>query len=176
MYDAPRAATVIAKSPMKLWAMDRLTYKHIMMSTTLNKRNTYKEFLESVPLLKDIDPYERLKVADMVELKQYKDGEIVLNEGEDGDYVYIIQTGKVECLQNYEEGKEPGSLGFLTGGDYFGERAIMMDCPRACTVKAVEDTNLLALEKSSFQSIVGLVEETLKKRLESYKSYKELAQ
>jgi cAMP-dependent protein kinase regulator len=62
MYDAPRAATVVAKTDMKLWAMDRLTYKHILMGTTLKKRNAYKEFLENVPLLRSLDPYERLKV------------------------------------------------------------------------------------------------------------------
>ena len=62
MYDAPRAATVICKTEMKLWAMDRLTYKHILMDTTLKKRNMYKEFLEHVPLLRSLDPYERLKV------------------------------------------------------------------------------------------------------------------
>jgi len=62
MYDAPRAATVIAKTEMKLWAMDRLTYKHILMETTLKKRNTYKEFLKRVPLLQSLDPYEQLKV------------------------------------------------------------------------------------------------------------------
>ena len=61
MYDAPRAATVIGKTDMKLWAMDRLTYKHILMDTTLKKRNMYKEFLEHVPLLRSLDPYERLK-------------------------------------------------------------------------------------------------------------------
>lgn len=62
MYDAPRAATVVAKDEMKLWAMDRLTYKHILMDTTLKKRDTYKGFLEKVPLLQSLDPYERLKV------------------------------------------------------------------------------------------------------------------
>jgi cAMP-dependent protein kinase regulator len=66
MYDAPRAATVIAKTPMKLWAMDRLTYKHILMGTTLKKRNMYKEFLEKVPILKSLDPYERLKVFSLL--------------------------------------------------------------------------------------------------------------
>jgi hypothetical protein len=37
MYDAPRAATVVATSPVRTWAMDRLTFKQVMFGTTLRR-------------------------------------------------------------------------------------------------------------------------------------------
>eukprot|EP00009_Paramoeba_aestuarina_P008124 CAMPEP_0201520680 /NCGR_PEP_ID=MMETSP0161_2-20130828/12081_1 /ASSEMBLY_ACC=CAM_ASM_000251 /TAXON_ID=180227 /ORGANISM="Neoparamoeba aestuarina, Strain SoJaBio B1-5/56/2" /LENGTH=319 /DNA_ID=CAMNT_0047919149 /DNA_START=230 /DNA_END=1189 /DNA_ORIENTATION=- len=173
MYDAPRAATVICKTDMKLWAMDRLTYKHILMDTTMNKRNLYKEFLEHVPLLDSLDPYERLKVADLLESKTFEDGQVIINEGEaGGDTFYIVEAGEVECLQDYE-GKQ-GCVASLKRGDYFGEIALLKESPRACTVKAKGETKLLALDRSSFNMVLGPVEDVLKRNMEQYKSYKQM--
>lgn len=172
MYDAPRAATVICKTEMKLWAMDRLTYKHILMDTTLKKRNMYKEFLEHVPLLRSLDPYERLKVADLLESKTFEDGQAILTEGEAGECFYIVEDGEVNCLQLFE-GKQ-GCVACLVCGDYFGEIALLRDSPRACSVKAKGEVKVLVLDRSSFNMVLGPVEDVLKRNMEQYKSYKQL--
>jgi len=174
MYDAPRAATVIAKTPMKLWAMDRLTYKHILMDTTLKKRGQYKEFLGKIPLLKSLDPYEHLKVADLLEVKEYKDGDEIIREGDQGDAFYIIQNGQVECLQSYEEGKPPGRVATLSDYDYFGERSILLSEPRACTVKAVGDVKVVALDVVGFNMALSPLEDIFKQNIAKYKTYKQL--
>lgn len=57
MYNAPRAATVKANGAVKVWALDRLTFKVILMDTTMKKRNVYKGFLEQVDLLKSLSEY-----------------------------------------------------------------------------------------------------------------------
>lgn len=68
MYDAPRAATVQATSDVaKTWAIDRLTFKQVMMGTTTAKRELYREFLENVPMLTMLSPEERLTVADALQ-------------------------------------------------------------------------------------------------------------
>lgn len=51
IYGTPRAATVIAKSDVKLWAIDRLTYRAILMGSTMRKRKMYDEFLSKVQIL-----------------------------------------------------------------------------------------------------------------------------
>jgi hypothetical protein len=48
MYNAPRAASVIAKGDCQLWALDRLTFKVILMDTTGDKRRRYEAFLSRV--------------------------------------------------------------------------------------------------------------------------------
>jgi len=50
IYGTPRAATVKAKSDCKLWAIDRDTYRRILMGSTIRKRKLYEEFLNKVSL------------------------------------------------------------------------------------------------------------------------------
>ena len=51
IYGQPRAATVIAKVDCKLWAIDRDTYRRILMGSTIRKRKMYEEFLSKVSIL-----------------------------------------------------------------------------------------------------------------------------
>lgn len=48
IYGTPRAATVKAKTDVKLWAIDRDTYRRILMGSTIRKRKLYEEFLSKV--------------------------------------------------------------------------------------------------------------------------------
>lgn len=51
LYDAPRAATVVATSEeVRAWAVDRVTFKQVMIGTTIRKRETYEAFLRGVPI------------------------------------------------------------------------------------------------------------------------------
>lgn len=51
IYGTPRAATVKAKTDCKLWAIDRDTYRRILMGSTIRKRKLYEEFLSKVSIL-----------------------------------------------------------------------------------------------------------------------------
>ena len=51
IYGTPRAADVRAKTDLKLWAIDRDSYRRILMGSTLKKRKMYDEFLSKVSIL-----------------------------------------------------------------------------------------------------------------------------
>ena len=51
IYGTPRAATIKAKTDVKLWAIDRDTYRRILMGSTIRKRKLYDSFLEKVSIL-----------------------------------------------------------------------------------------------------------------------------
>lgn len=64
LYNAPRAATIKAKTNSILFSLDRETFNHIVKDAAAKKREYYEAFLSKVELLKDMDPYERLQIAD----------------------------------------------------------------------------------------------------------------
>lgn len=51
IYGTPRAASVRAKTDVKLWGIDRDSYRRILMGSTIRKRKMYEEFLSRVSIL-----------------------------------------------------------------------------------------------------------------------------
>lgn len=90
IYGQLRAATVKARTDVKLWAIDRDTYRRILMGSTIRKRDMYQEFLSKVSILESLDKWERLTVADSLEPVQFEDGEKIVVQGEQGDDFFII--------------------------------------------------------------------------------------
>ena len=99
IYGTPRAATIKAATDVKLWGIDRDSYRRILMGSTIRKRKMYEEFLSKVPILENLDKWERLTVADALEAVSFEDGDIVVRQGEPGNDFFIIVDGSVIVTQ-----------------------------------------------------------------------------
>jgi CRP-like cAMP-binding protein len=119
MYNAPRAATIVATSNATLWALDRVTFRTILMENTSRKRKMYESFLEEVALLKSLEPYERHKIADALESVYFNDGEHVILQGDVGDQFYIIESGSAVFYKVDANGDQQEVNQFERGA-YFG--------------------------------------------------------
>ncbi|KAF2976454.1 hypothetical protein EK904_013007 [Melospiza melodia maxima] len=119
IYGTPRAATVKAKTNVKLWGIDRDSYRRILMA-------------------KSLDKWERLTVADALEPVQFEDGQKIVVQGEPGDEFFIILEGTAAVLQRRSENEEFVEVGRLGPSDYFGEIALLMNRPRAATVSPAQ--------------------------------------
>ncbi len=135
LYNAKRAASIVAKTLSLLWALDRETFNHIVKESAIQKRNKYENFLKSVSIFNELDPYELGQVADALKLAYYKKSEYVIKEGEYGDVFYIVEDGKATATKSLD-GKKQVSVKDYKKGDYFGELALIKNQPRAANVIA----------------------------------------
>jgi cAMP-dependent protein kinase regulator len=134
MYNAPRAATIIATSECVLWALDRVTFRSILMENTSRKRRMYESFLEEVPLLRSLESYERHKIADALESTYFEDGEEVVKEGDVGDNFYIVESGEAIAYKIAEDGSKQEVYRYEKGGYFGGKQYFITDvCVRLCT-------------------------------------------
>ena len=78
----------------------------------------------------------------------YRDGEIVVTQGEPGDCMYVVLEGQVEVLRE-QEGKAV-RLAVLGGGDVFGEMALFEREPRCATVRVLGEARVLTVDKKGF--------------------------
>ncbi|EKG12465.1 hypothetical protein MPH_10422 [Macrophomina phaseolina MS6] len=154
MYNAPRAATVISTEPSTLWALDRVTFRRILMDSAFQRRRMYEGFLEEVPLLSSLTPYERSKIADALETKKYPAGTTIIQEGDVGESFYILESGEAEV---YKRGIDKPVKRY-SKGDYFGELALLNDAPRAASVVSTTEIKVATLGKDGFQRLLGPVE------------------
>merc|ERR1712002_935497 len=171
IYGTPRAATVKAASDVKLWGIDRDSYRRILMGSTIRKRKMYEEFLAKVSILENLDKWERLTVADALEATSFEHGEAVVKQGEPGDDFYIIVDGSATVTQFRAEGEESQEVGLLGPSDYFGEIALMLDRPRAATVTAQGPLKCVKLDRARFERVLGPCSDILKRKITQYNSF-----
>ncbi|KAF2683086.1 camp-dependent protein kinase A regulatory subunit [Lentithecium fluviatile CBS 122367] len=154
MYNAPRAATVISAEQSTLWALDRVTFRRILMDSAFQRRRMYEGFLEEVPLLSSLTAYERSKIADALETKKFPAGTTIIKEGDVGESFYILESGEAEV---YKRGIEK-PVNRYKKGDYFGELALLNDAPRAASIVSTTEVKVATLGKNGFQRLLGPVE------------------
>ncbi|XP_026981325.1 cAMP-dependent protein kinase type I-beta regulatory subunit isoform X1 [Sagmatias obliquidens] len=171
IYGTPRAATVKAKTDLKLWGIDRDSYRRILMGSTLRKRRMYEEFLSKVSILESLEKWERLTVADALEPVQFEDGEKIVVQGEPGDDFFIITEGTASVLQRRSPGEEYVEVGRLGPSDYFGEIALLLNRPRAATVVARGPLKCVKLDRPRFERVLGPCSEILKRNIQRYNSF-----
>jgi len=179
IYGTPRAATVKASSSsdVKLWGIDRDSYRRILMGSTIRKRKMYEEFLSKVSILENLDKWERLTVADALESVSFEDEAEVVKQGEAGNDFFIIAEGTaiVTQFRNDERSDEPVEVGRLGPSDYFGEIALLLDRPRAATVTARGPLKCVKLDRARFERVLGPCSEILKRNIQQYNSYVSLS-
>lgn len=100
MYNAPRAATIIADQDSVLYALDRATFTNIVKEASMKRRERFETFLSKVDLLADLDAYERGKICDVLETEYFEDGQTVITQGEKGDKFYLIEEGEAVAYQS----------------------------------------------------------------------------
>jgi NADH dehydrogenase len=81
----------------------------------------------------------------------YEPGETVFNEGDTGDSLYMILSGRVEVLKRF--GEEPRVVRMLGPGEYFGEMALLGRHPRSATTRAQTALDVLVLPGSDFSAL-----------------------
>lgn len=159
MYNAPRAATVVSTEPSTLWALDRVTFRRILMDSAFQRRRMYEAFLEEVPLLSSLKPYERAKIADALDTIKHPPGETIIKEGDPGESFYLLESGEAEA---YKQGVDHPVKKYKRG-DYFGELALLDDKPRAATVVSKTAVKVAQLGRDGFKRLLGPVQDIMRR-------------
>ena len=80
--------------------------------------------------------------------KIYQPGELIVRQGDPGECMYVIQSGRVEVI--HEEGGKEVRLAELGEGDFFGEMALFEKSVRSATVRPVGEVRVLTVDKKMF--------------------------
>jgi len=107
------------------------------------------QLLKNVPLFTNLTELELKKLVKDLHLKSYRANEIIFHQGDLGQEMFIILTGKVRIYKSSPSGEET-TLTILSTYDVFGEFAVIDSKPRSATARAVGDADLLAMSKDRF--------------------------
>jgi sulfur transfer complex TusBCD TusB component (DsrH family) len=118
-----------------------------------------RDVLANMPLFSRLTERELLRVMQAVEVREHKDGDIVIREGDKGDELFIVLDGKVLVSRGEQ------ALTQLGPGEFVGEMALIRSVPRSATVTAVGGAELIAIRRGDFFEILRKEHEVAVKML-----------
>lgn len=155
--EGKRTATVRAVAPVEAFVLHRADFARLEQACpTLSAiLRHHVDLLAVDSFLKKASPLAHLpdeairQVAGQLRPQRAKAGEVIIQEGEEGETFYLVRDGRVEVLLKDKR------LQVLEAGDCFGEVALLAQVKRTATVRALEDTELLVLAKPEFDAVVA---------------------
>jgi len=160
LYDSPRAATCVAGADLVLWKVHQSTFRHLLARSNKEAEANITETLSKIDLFKDLDRQTVTKFADVLSTVKYKTGEKIVEKGQTGDVFYIVKTGQVRV---HDIGLGDSAFDDKTEGTgyWFGERALMTGNPRAASVTAMNEVEVFACDRETFETTIGPLETIL---------------
>jgi hypothetical protein len=105
-------------------------------------------FLRRVPLLSDLTPIDLKHIATIADERVFHAGELIARQGDPGDELFIIVSGKVIVREGVADRSE------RTVGEVVGEMSIITQEPRIASLIAVDQVRVLGLDRSEFEGML----------------------
>ncbi|MEC9347204.1 MAG: cyclic nucleotide-binding domain-containing protein [Pseudomonadota bacterium] len=115
--------------------------------------NEEVELLRQIPMFQKVEQSKLKLLAFTSERLIFQPGQIICEQGEPGDSMYVIVGGDADVIVNLPNG--PLKVASLHKNSFFGEIAILCDVPRTATVKAVSQLTTLRITKDLFYRLVS---------------------
>ncbi|MEZ4272883.1 MAG: cyclic nucleotide-binding domain-containing protein [Myxococcota bacterium] len=111
---------------------------------TDNETKSKREILSESPLFDNLLTPERAMLADLFSVLEFEPGQVVFNQGDVGDSLYVIAKGDVDVLQKGTDG-QPRVVAVLGAPQFFGEMSLIDKEYRSATIRAKTQAKLLHL-------------------------------
>jgi CRP/FNR family cyclic AMP-dependent transcriptional regulator len=122
-----------------------------MLFRSPGQRNPRLELLKHVVLFKDLTWRELEVVDNQLHQRHYLAGEVIFDEGEEGQGLFIVLSGRVKTTR---QGTTRGVLLEFGPGSFFGEVALLDQSVRTAQARAIEDTSIVTLFRAEFYSLL----------------------
>lgn len=128
------------------------TFVAPVIPKTDTQKERLKECLAKSFLFSGLDDNDMMIVIGAMSEVQATARQRLINQGDDGDFLFVVEEGKLNCIISMPDGSDK-VVKTCGRGDAFGELALMYNCPRAASVDAVEKSTLWRLDRDTFTHI-----------------------
>ncbi|XP_019350457.2 cGMP-dependent protein kinase 1 isoform X2 [Alligator mississippiensis] len=154
LYNCRRTATVTALTPVRLWALDRQTYRAIVTGSAKRRRAQILGSLREAQCLQGLSDAHLSKLLDAMEECTFGHDEVIIREGDEGKDFYIILRGEVRVSRSVGGREEP--IRVMRAGEHFGELSLLRNIRRTATCRAQGEVTCITVAKEDFQEISPL--------------------
>ena len=120
-----------------------------LKSSTLSPRQLR---LQNTSLFRTLKPLEIKFVDGLMHERRYLPDEIVFDEGEEGQALYLVMSGRVQISRAHSRGRQ--IVGELSSGGVFGDLALLDNSPRSAQVRALDACELAVFFRDDFLALM----------------------
>lgn len=106
-----------------------------------------------IPFLKGLSEIEKFELRKHIILRDFRQKEIILNENDSSNYLYLILSGELKVTQISAEGKEH-IIAIHKKGDFFGEMGLLDGKTTPATIVALKNCRICLITQESFFNII----------------------
>jgi len=148
------------------WNKQKTNFEPPVYEKTDEQADRIRGMLKKSFIFETIDEKNLEILVKAMHKVELKDGEKIITEGENGDYLFVVDEGKLDCHKD----KSTDVLKTCVGGDIFGELALLYNAPRAASVTAKAACLLWKLDRETFGHITSQASEKYRKTLKEFLS------
>ncbi|NXV01133.1 KGP2 kinase, partial [Cettia cetti] len=127
-----------------------------------SEKKLITDALNKNQFLKRLEPHQTRDMVECMYERTFQQGSYVIRQGEPGNHIFVLKEGNLEVFQ---QNKLLSSIPVWTA---FGELAILYNCTRTASVKAITNVKTWALDREVFQNIMRVTAQT---RQEQYRNF-----
>jgi CRP/FNR family transcriptional regulator len=113
----------------------------------------YREYLRHIPIFAGLEPEELLEIEKLVLERRYGKGRIIFLEGEPGEAVFFLKSGRVKIAKTTPDGREH-ILHYIHPGDVFAEVVLFGDQTYPASAEIVEDAQLGLIRNQDMEALL----------------------
>ncbi|NXL83185.1 KGP2 kinase, partial [Alectura lathami] len=140
----------------------RFSFEKSRVRKDSSEKKLITDALNKNQFLKRLEPQQIQEMVECMYERAFQQGSYVVRQGEPGNHIFVLKEGRLEVLQ---QNRLLSSLPVWTA---FGELAILYNCTRTASVKAITDVKTWALDREVFQNIMRV---TAQARQEQYRTF-----
>ncbi len=129
-------------------------FKPPVYNKTEDQQNQIRKKLLNCFMFKNLEDRELEIIIKAMKIIKLSSGEMVIKQGEDGNEMFIVEQGSIDCFKKFKDKDEETFLKTYQPGELFGELTLLYNAPRSASLKTKTDVILLSLDRKTFNIIV----------------------
>ena len=169
LYHTPRRGTIRAITDVKLYTLNRSTYKLILRKANEEKTEKIINAMKGVKILSMLEDEELEKLESITKEAVYSNGEMIIKENEFSNTLMILEKGKCIGTKTEEKGKTPIETSKYKDGDVLFEKAILRPEKSEENILASSDVvKFICVDRNGLRNNLGQYENILMRNMELY--------
>ncbi|CAK9088651.1 unnamed protein product [Durusdinium trenchii] len=157
LFAYPRRYLMKAEGECIVAKLTHSEYVTLCTRMAFRARSRYKHMLKNSKMLEMMEDEALEKLCDAFTLRRYQAGDNIVTQGESGQEFYLITSGTARVW--VKSGDDEQEYVRLQKGNLFGERALLKNEPRAASVTAVTEVEVLVLSRGKFERLLGSMDD-----------------